>query len=82
MQDAVRHTPGISDLVNRMVEQALLLGRSANEVTIASFCAGGRHRGPVAAEMIAERLPGGNVNLFHHDLDKPVVERPIREANR
>ncbi len=77
VQDAVRRTPGISDLVDQTVERAILLGRLVDQVTIASFCAGGRHRGPVAAEMIAERLPGGSVDLFHRDLDKPVVERPI-----
>ncbi|KPM55690.1 hypothetical protein CcI49_03040 [Frankia sp. CcI49] len=82
VQDAVRGTPGVTDLVDETVARALALDE--DEVTITSFCAGGRHRGPVAGEMIADglRAAGGEVDLFHRDLGKAVVERAVREVDR
>lgn len=82
VQDAVRGTPGVTSLVDETVARALTL--DGDEVTITSFCAGGRHRGPVGAEMIADglRAAGAEVDLLHRDLGKPVVERPTREADR
>lgn len=83
VQDAVRRTPGIPALIEKTVQVARgLAALGAEQVTITSFCAGGRHRGPVAAEMIAERMPGGTVDLVHRDLHQDVVERPTREEDR
>ncbi|WP_327048960.1 RNase adapter RapZ [Microbispora sp. NBC_01189] len=72
-------TTGIADLIEATVTAvtAFLSGPSAGPVFVADGCAGGRHRAPVFAEHLANRLrcEGLTVALHHRDLDKPVVER-------
>ncbi|MEV7808976.1 RNase adapter RapZ [Microbispora sp. NPDC088329] len=72
-------TPGILPLLDATAAAvaALLSGPSADGATIAAGCAGGRHRAPVFAQHLANRLRarGIDVALSHRDLDKPVVTR-------
>nr|WP_276319260.1 RNase adapter RapZ [Streptomyces luteoverticillatus] len=80
VRTAVLGTPGIPDLVEAAVVavHAYASGPSAGLVTVASGCAGGRHRAPVFARELAKRLlrqDGSLVSLHDRDLDKPVVQR-------
>ncbi|WP_432924289.1 RapZ C-terminal domain-containing protein [Microbispora sp. CA-135349] len=72
-------TRGIPELLEATKDAvtALLTGPSADGVTVALGCAGGRHRAPVFAQFLITRLRGRGmrVNLTHRDLDKPVVAR-------
>lgn len=76
---AVLGTPGIPSLIHAAEDavMAMLAGPSATTVTIALGCAGGRHRAPVVASQLAERLRarGVTARLRHRDLDKPVIAR-------
>ncbi|MEU4226006.1 RNase adapter RapZ [Nonomuraea sp. NPDC026600] len=79
VRTTVLGTPGIADLLEATVTAvaAFLSGPSAGPVTVADGCAGGRHRAPVFAQHLANRLRrvGLSVTLHHRDLDKPVVQR-------
>ncbi|WP_433341219.1 RapZ C-terminal domain-containing protein [Streptomyces sp. CA-253872] len=79
VRDAVQSTPGIRDLVAATARavDAFLSGPSAGEVTVADGCAGGRHRAPTFALLLAERLRavGHEVSVTHRDLSRPVVKR-------
>ncbi|NAS21985.1 ATPase [Herbidospora sp. NEAU-GS84] len=79
VRTTVLNTAGITDLVNATAAAvtAFLSGPSAGQVTVADGCAGGRHRAPVFAMELADRLrrAGLTVELEHRDLDKPVVQR-------
>ncbi|WP_405695244.1 ATPase [Streptomyces coelicoflavus] len=76
---AVLATPGICPLVGSIASAvaAFAAGPSAGTVTVASGCAGGRHRAPTVALALAELLTdaGYAVTVLHRDLDKPVVQR-------
>ncbi|WP_274914325.1 RapZ C-terminal domain-containing protein [Streptomyces sp. WZ-12] len=76
---AVLNTPGITALVEATATAvaAFAAGPSAGVVTVADGCAGGRHRAPTFALVLAERLTaaGHRVSVRHRDLDKPVVQR-------
>jgi RNase adaptor protein for sRNA GlmZ degradation len=76
---AVLATPGIRQLVDAAAAavEAFAAGPSAGVVTVASGCAGGRHRAPTFAWHLAARLTkaGHTVTVTHRDLDKPVVQR-------
>ncbi|MDX2538602.1 RapZ C-terminal domain-containing protein [Streptomyces scabiei] len=76
---AVRTTPGIRQLVDAVALSvaAFAAGPSAGIVTVASGCAGGRHRAPTFARDLAARLAeaGHSVTVRHRDLGKPVVQR-------
>ncbi|MGV9772612.1 RapZ C-terminal domain-containing protein [Streptosporangium sp. NPDC003464] len=79
VRTTVLGTPGIADLLEATAAAvtAFLHGPSAGTVTVADGCAGGRHRAPVFAYHLADRLreSGLTVALHHRDLDKPVVQR-------
>ncbi|MER7412593.1 RapZ C-terminal domain-containing protein [Streptomyces cacaoi] len=76
---AVLNTPGITDLLVATVTavRAFASGPNAGAITVADGCAGGRHRAPVFARVLAELLQaaGHSVTVCHRDLDKPVVQR-------
>ncbi|RNG11790.1 RapZ C-terminal domain-containing protein [Streptomyces botrytidirepellens] len=78
---AVKHTPGIQQLLAATLTQAQAYARSpgagAHPLHIAIGCADGRHRAGVTAHLLARRLRrrGHQVALTHRDLHRPVVER-------
>lgn len=76
---AVLGTPGITELAAATVRAvaAFAAGPSAGVVTVADGCAGGRHRAPTFALVLAEllRLSGHEVTVTHRDLHRPVVQR-------
>ncbi|MFZ4150493.1 RapZ C-terminal domain-containing protein [Streptomyces pseudogriseolus] len=76
---AVLATSGIRQLVDAaaVAVTAFAAGPSAGTVSVASGCAGGRHRAPTFARALAARLTeaGHTVTVQHRDLDKPVVQR-------
>lgn len=78
---AVRDTPGILALVDAAAAAvaACASGPSAGKVVVASGCAGGRHRAPSFALLLAERLLTNRtsvvVRVTHRDLHQPVVNR-------
>lgn len=76
---AVLATPGVRPLVaaTAAAVEAFTQGPSADTVTVAAGCAGGRHRAPTVARELASRLiqAGHAVVVHHRDLDKPVVQR-------
>jgi len=79
---AVRNTPGVMVF---KIDWVLMLkhlfeataGNSADDITVAIGCAGGRHRSVVVADDIADSLAshGIPVGVAHRDIDKPVEER-------
>jgi len=78
VQKAVLGTPGIAQLLDATLAAtaAYLSGPSAGPLTIATGCAGGRHRaGVVGAELHRRLRADHDVTLTHRDLDKPVVNR-------
>lgn len=79
VRTAVRATPGIRQLVDAAAHAvaAFAAGPSAGPVTVASGCAGGRHRAPTVARDLAARLSeaGYTVTVHHRDMAEPVVER-------
>ncbi|MEU0979061.1 RNase adapter RapZ [Streptomyces griseus] len=79
VQRAVLGTPGITGLVGAVADavNAFAAGPSAGPVTVADGCAGGRHRAPVFAQALADRLiaDGHTVTVQHRDLHRPVVNR-------
>ncbi|MEU2873771.1 RNase adapter RapZ [Streptomyces olivoreticuli] len=79
VRTAVLSTPGIAELVEATAGAvaAFACGPSAGAVTVADGCAGGRHRAPVFARALADRLTaaGHSVTVSHRDLGKDVVER-------
>lgn len=76
---AVRATPGIPQLLDALAAAvaALAAGPSATTITVATGCAGGRHRAPAVARDLADRLTGSghSVTVRHRDLGQPVVQR-------
>ncbi|MCX5528957.1 ATPase [Streptomyces sp. NBC_00006] len=76
---AVLGTPGVSELVLATVAaiEAFASGPSAGTVTVADGCAGGRHRAPVFARALADRLTasGHQVTVQHRDMHRAVVNR-------
>ncbi|WDF40148.1 RNase adapter RapZ [Streptomyces sp. T12] len=79
VRTAVENTPGITDLVaaTATAVAAFASGPSAGTVTVADGCAGGRHRAPTFARLLAERLAaaGHSVTVSHRDMAKDVVQR-------
>ncbi|MFJ5843953.1 ATPase [Streptomyces sp. NPDC092903] len=79
VRTAVLNTPGITALVDATATAvaAFAAGPSAGAVTVADGCAGGRHRAPTFAGVLAERLrsEGYRVSVTHRDLHRPVVQR-------
>ncbi|MGV9386091.1 RapZ C-terminal domain-containing protein [Nonomuraea sp. NPDC003707] len=79
VRTTVLATPGIAALLEATAHAvvAFLSGPSAGPVSVADGCAGGRHRAPVFAQHLADRLrrDGLSVTLHHRDLDKPVIQR-------
>ncbi|MEU5618063.1 RNase adapter RapZ [Streptomyces sp. NPDC047802] len=79
VRTAVLNTPGITELVDAtaVAVAAFASGPSAGAVTVADGCAGGRHRAPTFAAVLAERLRenGYRVSVTHRDLHRPVVRR-------
>ncbi|SOE13666.1 UPF0042 nucleotide-binding protein [Streptomyces sp. 2323.1] len=76
---AVLGTAGITDLAAATARAvaAFAAGPSAGVVTVADGCAGGRHRAPTFALVLADllRLAGHQVTVTHRDLHRPVVQR-------
>ncbi|QKW28338.1 ATPase [Streptomyces seoulensis] len=76
---AVLGTPGIAALALAAAAavEAFTSGPSAGNVTVADGCAGGRHRAPTFARVLAELLSdaGHDVTVRHRDIDRPVVQR-------
>lgn len=76
---AVRATPGIQQLVDAVALSvaAFAAGPTAGIVTVASGCAGGRHRAPTVARDLADQLTalGFQVAVHHRDLNEPVIDR-------
>lgn len=72
-------TPGVVELLEATTAAvvALLSGPSGDGVIVADGCAGGRHRAPVFACHLTNRLRARGIDavLRHRDLDKPVVMR-------
>lgn len=81
VRTTVRDTPGILALVDAAAAAvaACASGPSAGKVVVASGCAGGRHRAPSFALLLAERLLADRtsvvVRVIHRDLGQDVVER-------
>ncbi|MER5507188.1 RNase adapter RapZ [Streptomyces sp. NPDC002766] len=79
VRQAVMGTAGVRQLVEATAAavDAMASGPSAGVVTVATGCAGGRHRAPTVAREVARRLvdAGHAVIVRHRDLDKPVVQR-------
>ncbi|MEU5546789.1 RNase adapter RapZ [Streptomyces sioyaensis] len=79
VRTAVLNTPGITDLAAATARAvaAFAAGPSAGVVTVADGCAGGRHRAPTFALVLADllRLAGHQVTVTHRDLHRPVVQR-------
>lgn len=79
VQRAVLGTRGIRPLLRATVRQvaAYSKGPSVDRIVIGSGCAGGRHRGVVVADRLAQRLRrrGHTVTVTHRDLHQPVVNR-------
>ncbi|WP_069751617.1 RNase adapter RapZ [Streptomyces sp. EN16] len=79
VRQAVLGTPGITSLVVAVADavNAFATGPSSGPVTVADGCAGGRHRAPVFAQALADRLVanGYTVTLQHRDMHRPVVNR-------
>lgn len=79
VQAAVMATPGVLALVQAIARAVAAFGEgpSGGAVTVASGCAGGRHRAPVFARSLATALagPGHSVTVTHRDLHRPVVQR-------
>ncbi|WP_263168151.1 RNase adapter RapZ [Streptomyces sp. SCSIO ZS0520] len=76
---AVLGTPGLINLITSttLAVRAFASGPSAGVIRIAGGCAGGRHRAPTFARVLAELLDDAEftVTVSHRDLDKPVVQR-------
>ncbi|WP_382465480.1 ATPase [Streptomyces noursei] len=76
---AVLGTAGIPALVaaTATAVDAFAAGPSAGTVTVADGCAGGRHRAPTFALVLADllRVAGHEVTVTHRDLHRPVVQR-------
>lgn len=75
---AVARTPGIGSLTGALADAAQSFGGGfARDLTIAVGCAGGRHRSPAVAGMVAAELRdrGCQVSVRHRDITKPVVNR-------
>jgi UPF0042 nucleotide-binding protein len=76
---AVFGTPGIRPLLAATVRavQAYATGPGDGPITIATGCAGGRHRAATVANNLARRLRrrGHTVTVHHRDLNKPVIAR-------
>lgn len=81
VKGAVLGTPGIPELVDATAAavRAYQAGPSADLVTVAVGCAGGRHRAPVVALAVARALRLGHdwqaVTVVDRDIDRPVVAR-------
>lgn len=79
VQTAVAGTAGIAELVSATAQAvcAYLSGPSAQPVSVACGCVGGRHRAPAVAQMLTERLRtvGFPVTVQHRDIDRPVITR-------
>jgi UPF0042 nucleotide-binding protein len=81
VRDAVLGTSGVIPLIVSLTDmvQAYMLGPSAETITVAIGCAGGRHRSAVVAESLYNQLnqPSSThtVSLHHRDIKLPVVER-------
>lgn len=79
VRDAVYNTPGITALINATAAaiDAFASGPSAGPITVASGCAGGRHRAAAFAEALAALVTtnGHTVTVQHRDIHKPVVNR-------
>ncbi|MBF9135218.1 ATPase [Plantactinospora sp. S1510] len=80
VREHVLNTPNARELVNATAERVRYLLTDGNHprgilVRVAVGCAGGRHRAPVLGEAIAAELErmGIGVEVFHRDIDKPVL---------
>ncbi|MEU9837327.1 RNase adapter RapZ [Streptosporangium sp. NPDC048047] len=72
VQAVVLATPGVAELVDNLTAYALL---PIGPATIALGCAGGRHRAPAVAEILAARLRdlGRLVDVDHRHVHLPRV---------
>lgn len=72
---AVLNTPGIPALVRAVAAAVRDLQRDGRPVTVAVGCAGGRHRAPAVADLVAALLEvtGVAVTVVHRDIGEPVV---------
>jgi UPF0042 nucleotide-binding protein len=75
--DAVLGTPGIPALVRAVAAAVRDLLRGGGPVTVAVGCAGGRHRAPAVATLVAALLEvsGVPVTTVHRDIAEPVARR-------
>lgn len=74
---AVLETPGIPALVRAVAAAVRDLTRDGRPVTVAVGCAGGRHRAPAVATLVAALLEvsGVPVTTVHRDIEEPVIHR-------
>jgi UPF0042 nucleotide-binding protein len=79
VRTAVMNTLGITDLIKAVSAAVDAFGKGPNPgvITVASGCAGGRHRAPTFARALGDRLTsaGHSVTVNHRDLEKEVVHR-------
>lgn len=75
--DKVAETPGVAAEIRKAAAAASWLATDGRDVTVASGCIGGRHRGPAGGMLLATELEaaGHHVRLIHRDIDKPVINR-------
>lgn len=74
---AVLATPGIPALASALAAAARAFLVGGLPVTVAVGCAGGRHRSPAVASLVAAELRAGGVAAIvrHRDITQPVVRR-------
>lgn len=80
VQNAVMDTPGAEALVALLVQAAAALDVIADGdgwVRVVIGCQGGRHRSVVLTEAVGTTLSlqGREVQIYHRDIDHPVVVR-------
>lgn len=82
VQVAVMSTPGAQALVDLLVQAANALSVQTDGevwIRVAIGCQGGRHRSVVLAMEVANALArlddDREIQLYHRDVDKPVVQR-------
>lgn len=75
---AVMSTPGAEALADFICQAAIAADEGEDSWTrLAIGCQGGRHRSVVLADTVADTLgkDGLYVQIYHRDIDQPVVER-------
>lgn len=75
--DKVASTPGVREAIADFAAMINRLAVIKYDVTAATGCVGGRHRGPAGGILVAAalRASGHQVHIVHRDIDKPVINR-------